>query len=199
MEKLFDYLSVDIETAGLESDLSVLQIGCVAEKFSKPIEELKKFELLVIPDDGIIIGQPAALEMNADLISRINGVLMGTNDEPNCEQRFISEYFAGWLDSIGYYDQLGPKEESVPFAGKNFRGFDYEFLVNLCFFDPIKVSHRFIDLGNLFWNPEKDGGKVPNFKTCKERAGIEGEVKHTALADALDVVKCIRKRYGYPE
>ena len=40
------------------------------------------------------------------------------------------------------------------------------------------------------WLPTDD--KLPNSKTCYERAGIGGKVAHTALEDALAVVQLIR-------
>ena len=45
----------------------------------------------------------------------------------------------------------------------------------------------------LYWQPEIDGAQLPDTKTCMERAGINGEVAHTAVEDAQVVVRLIRQ------
>jgi len=76
-------------------------------------------------------------------------------------------------------------------AGKNFASFDKPFLEALPdFTDNVSFNHRSIDPAMLFWKLEDK--EIPDFKTCLERAGIHKKVEHTALADALDVVKLLR-------
>ena len=43
----------------------------------------------------------------------------------------------------------------------------------------------------MFWRPFEDE-ELPDSKTCMERAGIDGKVAHTAVEDALAVVRMIR-------
>ena len=45
----------------------------------------------------------------------------------------------------------------------------------------------------MYWRPETDGVELPNTKTCMERAGISGEVAHTAIEDARVVALLIRQ------
>ena len=44
------------------------------------------------------------------------------------------------------------------------------------------------DLGMWFWQPGRDR-EPPNLKACMDRAVITGQVAHTAIEDALVVVK----------
>jgi len=79
-------------------------------------------------------------------------------------------------------------ENKITPAGKNFASFDRSFL-KLCGFDKF-FHHRTLDPAPLFWRPEDE--KLPDSKTCMERAGLDGSVAHTAVADAVAVVRMIR-------
>jgi len=46
----------------------------------------------------------------------------------------------------------------------------------------------------FYFDPFVDD-EVPNTEKCMERAGIKGNVAHTALEDALVVVELIRKHF----
>jgi hypothetical protein len=96
--------------------------------------------------------------------------------------------FRGWLIEQGWdldRDHLRP-------AGKNFASFDRQFLRKLPGWDQIPMNHRTIDPANLFWDPLIDRG-LPNTKTCMERAGLDGEVAHTAVEDACVVCRLVRR------
>ena len=54
----------------------------------------------------------------------------------------------------------------------------------------VKLHHRTLDPAVLFW--EANDEKLPDSKTCYERAGLDGKVAHTAVEDALAVVRLIR-------
>jgi oligoribonuclease len=80
-------------------------------------------------------------------------------------------------------------------AGKNFGTFDKLFLERLPRWKQVfQIHQRILDPAILYvdW---KDDALLPNLKTCKERAGIEGEVTHDALEDAFDTIKVLRKKY----
>jgi DNA polymerase III epsilon subunit-like protein len=56
----------------------------------------------------------------------------------------------------------------------------------------LALHHRTLDpamLYTLYTDPEP-----PSMKTCMERAGFEGEVAHTALEDALMVIRLLRHK-----
>jgi DNA polymerase III epsilon subunit-like protein len=46
----------------------------------------------------------------------------------------------------------------------------------------------------LYFDLENDDS-LPDMKTCMQRAGIDGEVAHTAMEDALVVVKLLRNKF----
>jgi hypothetical protein len=76
-------------------------------------------------------------------------------------------------------------------AGKNFASFDRQFLKRLPRFEQVvKLSHRTLDPAVLFWQVADE--KLPDSKTCYERAGLDNKVAHTAVEDALAVVRLIR-------
>jgi len=60
----------------------------------------------------------------------------------------------------------------------------------------VRVHHRILDPAAMYWQPEIDGMELPDTKTCMERAGISGEVAHTAIEDARVVARLIRKASG---
>lgn len=94
--------------------------------------------------------------------------------------------FLAWLKAHG----IDPK--GVQAAGKNFASFDARFLSRLPNFDKaIKFRHRILDPAILFWRPLEDE-RLPDSKTCYERAGINSKVAHTAVEDALAVVRLVR-------
>ena len=80
-------------------------------------------------------------------------------------------------------------------AGKNFASFDLHFLKKLPNWERcIQIRQRIIDPAVLYANWGEDKS-LPSLDTCKERAGVKGNVTHVALDDAWDVVQLLRKTY----
>jgi hypothetical protein len=80
----------------------------------------------------------------------------------------------------------------VQAAGKNFASFDMPFLYRVPDFrEQVRFRHRVIDPTILFWLPDDE--KLPGSKACYERADMDNVVSHTALEDALAVVRLIRR------
>jgi hypothetical protein len=103
-----------------------------------------------------------------------------------CDVSDLATLLQAWLRAYG----LNPKD--VQAAGKNFASFDARFLALLPgFADLIKFRHRVIDPAILFWRPLEDE-RLPDSKACSERAGDDGNVAHTAVQDALAVVRQVR-------
>lgn len=191
------YVSIDIETTGLDpDDCQIIQFGAVVDDLVSPLELLPRFEVLVLNRNDEYCGSSFALNMNRDILSRISDTHQKIEKQQAqdlskfCFQDELGPRFANWLQSHI------PEGGSITVAGKNFSGFDKLFLENINFFEFIKVRHRVIDVGSMYWQVSSDGTVLPNLKQCMERAGLEGEVLHTALDDALVVTKLIRKHFN---
>jgi hypothetical protein len=175
---LCSYVSIDIETTGLDPMMcQVIEVGAVYDNWVDPISELRTFHAVL--KWPIIYGEPHALAMNAALLRRMEG---GHTIEP-CE---LGEDFHYWLLDVC----LDPFD--VQAAGKNFSSFDMPFLYGVPNFkEKVHFRHRVIDPAILFWLPEDES--LPGSKTCYERADMDTHIAHTALEDALAVVRLIRR------
>ena len=178
------YVSIDIETTGLDpATCQILEFGAVLDLCDgRPVHEQPTFHRYIL--NHRITGDPKALAMNAEIIRRI------ANLDPKykfCAAGDLCEEFYRWLQMYGLL--IYPSDKIVA-AGKNFASFDLQFLKALPNWD-IPIHHRCIDPGSLYFLPYQDA-EVPSTKTCMERAGIEGEVAHTAVEDARVVLQLIR-------
>jgi len=176
------YVSIDIETTGLNPETcQILEIGAVWDDWTKPIDQLPWYRRLVVHDE--YRGSAYALSLNANLLKRLSGKMESWFLDP----AQVADDFADWLR-----DQCGwdGKTALTP-AGKNFASFDRQFLKRLPRFEEVvKLNHRTLDPAILFWQQEDIS--IPGSKTCYERAGIDGKVAHTAVEDALAVVRLVR-------
>lgn len=172
-------LSIDIETTGLDPDTcQILEIGAVCyDTESKSGHAC--FETLVNP--GVIVGEPFALAMNKGLLERI---AKGEGKPLDVAMRD----FRNWLN---WCRHRNAGEKFTP-VGKNL-SFDRSFLRKHPMFKELPLTHRSIDIGNLYWRPHIDRASLPDSLECKKRAGLQGEVAHTALADALEAAQMAAK------
>lgn len=187
------YVSVDIETTGLNPHRhQVIEFGAVLEDWITPIEQLPAFHAYVIHNE--YRGDPFALAMNHEILRKI------ANKSRHPESKFyrpleLAMEFEKWLVE----HKIDPQR--VPVAGKNFAGFDAQFLKELMdyegprFGDIIKFAHRVIDPGSLYFDPRIDK-EPPSMQECMKRAGIVGDVAHTAIEDAINVICLVRQYYG---
>lgn len=189
------FVSIDIETTGLDADTcDIIEIGAVIDDWLDPLLEPPTFHCYVLSD--MYKGQPMALSMHPTIFRRIatkdNGY---TYHYPRAAAMYLGE----WMKNNGAYtpDPDHPEREARAIvAGKNFAMFDDRFLRTLPDFDShVKYHHRILDPGMLYWNPLTDT-KPPGTETCMKRAGLDGEVAHTALEDALIVAKLIHIAVG---
>ena len=51
---------------------------------------------------------------------------------------------------------------------------------------------RVLDIGSMYLQAEDKS--LPSLKTCMERAGIIEEVPHSAIKDAVLVIKCVEAK-----
>ena len=175
------YVSIDIETTGLDPETcQILEIGAVWDDWTKSIHELPTYHQLICHTE--YRGSAYALAMNATLLKQLadNGKLQWLKPSQ------VTDSFAAWLKSCGW----DGKTALTP-AGKNFASFDRQFLKRLPRFEQVvKLRHRALDPAVLWW--QADDEKLPDSKTCYKRAGLDGEVAHTAVEDALAVVRLVR-------
>ena len=120
--------------------------------------------------------------MHSKILSRIANRDHGFTYTP---YDLLDEVFASWLKTQGF-----ESEEKIVIAGKNFAAFDLLFLKRIWFGNKVKYSHRFLDPGSMFVTASDN--QPPSLKECLFRSGLDKEIDHTALADAVDVIKCIR-------
>lgn len=151
-----------------------------------PLDQLPRFQTYVTKDDNRYRGEIYAMMMNAAIIERIAKRTPGYNYTPgDC----IDDMFSDWLRSHGI--------EKAVVAGKNFAGFDLKFLQKIGFGQKTKFYHRILDPGSMFYNSLTDS-VPPDLKECLRRAGINKEIAHGAVEDALDVISCIRYKNVIP-
>lgn len=182
-------LSIDTETTGLdEREDQVLEIGAVIDFDGKgALEEMPAYRCLVRHRQ--YRGQPYAIQMNAGIFRILAGV-----DKDDVAILTPDEALLG-LESFICKNMPAGVKKMTP-AGKNFSGFDRQFLANLSplFGQAIapRLAYRTFDAGNLFWNPVTDGFNLPGLEECLARAGMEPTGLHTAVGDAIDVVRLVR-------
>ena len=167
------YVSIDLETTGLKKTCQILEIGAVSSDL------LSTFHCYV--DNGTVKGEPYALSIHSTILRRI-----ATKEEGYVylKPEEVVDAFREWL----YDCKIG---EPITAAGKNFAAFDLPFLRQLPGWPDKLIRHRIIDPGNLYWCPRIDGERLPCTEACMERAGMVGEVAHTAVADAQVVIQLI--------
>lgn len=192
------YASIDIETTGLAPEkCQTLEIGIVLDDYCIRLSELPRFHCYVA--HKFMVGDPFALSMHPTILRRIadhnawyakSPAARASTPHPHpkfqfVEPEYVATAVANWLREQGCSGTIVP-------AGKNFGSFDRQFLNRIAdFSQQIRFHHRQMDPAMLFWNPLTDD-VPPDSKTCMERAGIPGDVAHTALEDALGVVQMIR-------
>jgi hypothetical protein len=211
------YVSIDIETAGLGDDVTLLEIGAIVEDTTIPYKykDIPKFEAII--DRNIIVGEPYALRMNA----RIIDILAEYQDikDPEAKAKFkrdnniYSEIEAveafhrfiweKYVDNGEEYKSPFSKSQKgkpsppvrVACAGKNFGTFDRPRLQKLKGISAaLRFDHRILDPAILFVDWAEDA-KLPGLDLCKTRAGIKGKVTHKAVEDAWDVIEVLRVKY----
>ena len=189
------YVSIDIETTGLDPKFcDVIEIAAMVDDLTKPLKrplESLFFHTYVIPIDTArgprrgYRGEPYALSMHAETFRRI-----AKQEKPYTYLPFdeIGVYFANWCNQNELLDDSG----RLQVAGKNFAMFDKGFLEALPDWgDEVTFRHRVIDPAMWFMRPDDE--EVPDLTECLKRAGLEGAVQHTALEDAYDVIRLVRK------
>lgn len=203
------FLSIDLETTGLDPEwCSILEIGIVIADWHSCMDDLPTFRCFLDSDDyrgrDTVTRQPYyygtsyALWLNAEIFKYLamkpkdneEAVKMGFEEYvPILQPCMVGKEIAGFLRAHNF-----DLRDHLTAAGKNFGSFDAQFLKLLGLGDDnVVFRHRAIDPAMYYWEPDTDGNRLPGMKQCMERAGLPGEVPHTAVEDAKIVVKLIRQ------
>ena len=178
------YVSVDLETTGLDTQNDqILEFGAIIDD-GRPLEELPRFHRYV--RHTRLEGSPYALWMNREIVGALA-------NEKNYPEYLFTHEPSLIFEFLRFLDQIGHPKQHVSFAGKNFGTFDLRFLERLPCWADVKYRHRIIDPAILYAEP--GDSRLPDMKTCMERAGITGGVAHTAIEDALVVIKLLRHKW----
>lgn len=174
------YISIDIETAGLDPKSDVLlEIGAVAMDGPTELGSIR----ILLPRDRYNV-TPFIMKMHAKLFEDLHAALGTLGKDMVCYcHGDEGAVFAEWCRSLGW----GGK---ILVAGKNFFAFDYLWLKGLRGFP--QVSARYLDPGSMYL---RAGDTMPpSLAECCERAGVELIDHHSAVADARTVARLISKR-----
>jgi oligoribonuclease len=203
---LMKYLSLDIETTGLDPQTcDIIEIGAVVDDLNLPEEESRPiFHVYVLPNEKVYHGDPFALSMHPVIFQRIAKreqpfVYLHPTEVAHAFEQFIDEHFRGADGNI-----------RVTVAGKNVGSFDLPFLRRLPYWQEVigsKIRHRYFDPGSMYYSPTIDT-ELPNTEKCLVRANeyrrrsgmpvLNTVVAHTAVDDAVAVCGIIRARLEFP-
>ena len=192
------YLSIDIETTGIDDRSSILQISAVIDDLVSPIAALKVLDM-PIKHNSIDYSEPYALGMNAELLKKMMNKdfrTYSTSEAAVSLVRFMEEMQRTYADDKG-------RPQKIIFSGKNVASFDIPklrlFIVNqdnhtlnlLRRFDDM-IHYKTLDVGSLYYDVFKDNVSLSKINELTGR----NAVSHNALDDAFDVVYAVRHKLG---
>lgn len=198
----YNYCSVDVESTGLDTaNDQVLELAVVLDDLSQKVnredledylKQLPVFHCYIKHDR--IVGHPYAISMH----NRIFNIIAKTPAIEYFEDmksgsvllpKQVYRYLGVFLRNYGLLEN----KTKVVGAGKNLASFDYQILKTLPEFTESKVwhfAHRTIDPAMLYL--KLTDKMPPSLDECLQRAGINKTVDHTAVGDALDVIRCLK-------
>lgn len=184
-ETNWKYVSIDIETLGLDAEFcDIIEFGAVLDDLKTPLAELPRYHCYLTKENNQYRGEAGAMAMHQKILERIANREKGWVYMPS---EYLDSDFAAWLRDHN-------KNDEVVVAGKNFANFDMKFLSKIEFGVRTGLHRRSLDPGPLFYDPTIDD-VPPNLAECLKRSGLEKTVSHTAVEDALDVLRCLRYKY----
>lgn len=197
-----------MKTTGLSPENNqTLEIGIVlydstihGELFEEvDFEELPKLNLRIIHSPESLNYNDFVYNMNRELIDSLLERSYNNTDEwtyiyPEAAQWHILQFLHSnqFITDEEFND--GKMEDSrLNVVGKNFSGFDRQFLNKIIDLRKIKMKHRVFDPSMLYFDISKDE-ELPDLKVCFDRSGLFDEtyeVAHTAVQDAVDTLKVL--------
>jgi hypothetical protein len=217
-------IDTEFSSLNLEES-QLLEIGIILEDTNTKLsyEACPKFHCII--NHKSITGSPTALGMNTNILKILGGLENADDKEtyksfhnilndyevtPKLwEFLYLNGYPTSNVDdliNLQYVKMVDGKmipdtnQKKIPpfrlvIAGKNIFSKDIPLLKKLPMWHKLMdISQKTIDPAIYFIDWKKDTD-VPDLSTCKERAKIEGEVKHNALSDAWDIISLLRTRY----
>ena len=206
------YLSIDIETTGLNPQTcDIIEFAAVLDDLSnpQPVDSLPCFHAYIKQE--CFNGEPYALSMHSKTFEKIAYAQKNNIETFDTGEKFIDIlslpiYLKNFLTRNHVSESSRSGDVKISVAGKNFAMFDFPFIkekmkplekINFLTEESkawknIKFLHRVLDPAILYY--EKGDSCLPDSKTCMQRAGLKGDVSHTALEDAKMVVRLIRKK-----
>lgn len=206
---MFKYISLDLETTGLDEEVNqIVEVGAVFDTRGGPAtvecRSLPKFRAVLILKE--LVTNPYCANLHASLWAEMLKATVGIHTDRFSPNNIFTYYvlpqdfeevFYGWLYKVMNLDPFITQGVTINVAGKNPAGFDIPFLLKLPGWrnDLIKFHRRVIDPAILCFDPEKDE-VLPDLQTCLNRCGIDSTVKHTAVEDAMDIIKVLRNKWN---
>lgn len=209
------YISLDIETTGLDHEKNqIVEVGAVLDEIggTTPIEELPKFRVVLLHDEMVMGPYCANLHKGLwDEISNLTHPYITSiknykyAEQPTgipltsyyCKPDMFETLFHKWVRK-NYLrpfpsDRMSDSPEIIEInvAGKNPGTFDIPFLKALPGWQGlVKFQRRVLDPTSHCILPDDE--HIPDLQECLKRCGLESTVKHTAVDDAIDVIRVIR-------
>jgi len=218
------FLSIDVESTGLDPiNSELLELGIVIFDSAIKFEQKASNSLRVVFCKEQIQGNIFAINMNIDLLNEINkynsvfkkgehdGYMVVTTptlttiyvnvapvtDSDNFFSFITRTAMSHTCDMIKDFLINAGVEGKYNIAGKNYSNFDKGFI---CKYDQLEdlivknSRHRVLDIGSMY--VQADDEVIPNLSECLKRAGLPAEVPHTAVDDAILVVKAAQYKFG---
>lgn len=192
------YVSLDIETGGLTADYSLLEVGAVIEDtvgrgdlgVISNLDDLPRFHGYLKPDP--IVVHPLVAQMHERIWSVLNEV-DGSIDSPTevSDGGVIYPNWPAMRYAFKEWLRANDLHRRINIAGKNV-WWDLQFLDDQVrpFTSYIGAKSRVIDPSILYARPEDDG--LPDLTECMKRANLELTSLHSAVGDAIDIVRLLR-------
>ncbi len=208
----------------------IVEVGAVLDEIGSttPIEELPKFRAVLLHDE-MVMG-PYCANLHRDLWQEISkaqkqyghaideeygfsgGRLHGKQYTYYCRPEMFERLFHCWLNIVlrlggGDYTTDNSKAHmykrcsiiKINVAGKNPGSFDIPFLKALPrWIGLVEFHRRILDPASHCIQPDDE--HIPDLQECLKQCGLEGTVSHTAVDDAIDIIRVIRqRRIGEPK
>lgn len=167
------YIAIDIETTGLDPEKhQILEFAAIFDDLKNPMPlGCSPFFIRRIEADNYVISD-YCLKMHQKLLGEIRENVPAGN---NISINDLGLCFRTWLTNLNLYETV------YTVAGKNFAGFDGQFLKRVPNFP--MWNYRVLDVGSLY--ATRDGVPSLDEITCQG-------IKHRAYSDALAVVEAVR-------